>query len=328
MDRNITNLTKFGCCVLIFFHHFFVLEDFACTWGRIACAVFFFLSSYGICKSQQKNNYTFIAFFKKRLSRIYIPYVTINLVFIIGGALLLKGLFIIPQYKLVGHEIGFVDDFSIVTAFYYLIGLLKIDGAMWFIDVLLLSYIFIWLIGKISDRRYRIPVIIIVPITLLFLDRICNTHICLWPTDVIGIITGVLFFEYEKEVGLRIKAKYNLFLLGSIFLFLLCVYLYTTLKDSEMIEWKYMEMLILAYSFFSICIVLSISLVHKCKYPKVCTFMGGVSFFVYLLHIKVINVLNYYNFVPLLLYSILFVSIMSIIMYLLDNRIQKALWKK
>ena len=40
-------------------------------------------------------------------------------------------------------------------------------------------------------------IILIVPITLLFLDRICNTHICLWPTDVIGIITGVLFFEYE-----------------------------------------------------------------------------------------------------------------------------------
>ena len=325
MDRNITNLTKFGCCVLIFLHHFFILEDFACTWGRIACAVFFFLSSYGICKSQQKNNYTFLTFFKKRLSRIYIPYVTINLIFIIGGALLLKG-FVIPQYELVGHEMGFVDDFSVITVFFYLIGLLKIDGATWFIDVLLLSYILIWLTGKISDRKYRILAIVTVPITLLFIDRVCETHICLWPTDVIGIIMGVLFFEYEKEVSLRIKAKYYLFLLGSILLFLLCVSLYTKLKDSEVVEWKYMEMLILLYSFFSICIVLSISLVHQCKYTKVCTFMGGGSFFIYLLHIKVINILNYYSFVPLLFYSIIFVAILSIIMYQLDNKIQKTLW--
>ena len=304
------------------------MEDFACTWGRIACAVFFFLSSYGICKSQQKNDYNFLSFCKKRLSRIYNPLVIVNLLAILGGSLLLKNAFVIPQYKLVGHEIVFIEDYSFATFFYYIFGFNKIDGATWFIDVLILSYIFIWLVRKIEKRLFRITFIVVVPVILLIFDRICGTHICLWPTDVIGIIMGLLSFEFEQTITSFIKNYYRPVLSISIASFSALIFLYIKLKDNNTIEWKYMEMIMLLYSLFSIFIVLSISISNKCNHPKLCSALGGISFFVYLLHIKVINVINFFDIRPLLTYSLIFVAVLSVILFQIDNRIQKLIWKK
>lgn len=275
MDKNTTNLIKFACCILIFFHHYYILEDFACTWGRIACAIFFFLSSYGICKSQEKNNYTLLTFCKKRLTRIFIPYVLVNLLAIIGVSFLQKGVLAIPLFQLVGHGITYVDDSSFTDFLLYTIGLYKIDGAMWFIDVLLLSYIFIWFVIKMNHKVCRDALVIFCPICLLALDRVCKTHICLWPTDVIGIITGILFFNHEKKVLSFIKYKHRLFQIFSLILFTAGVFLYMFLKDNSAIEWKYLEMMMLLYSFFSICIVISISIAYRCPYTKACTILGG-----------------------------------------------------
>lgn len=304
------------------------MEDFACTWGRIACAVFFFLSSYGICKSQQKNNYNFLTFCKKRLSRIYIPYVMTNLLAIIGSALLLKTAFEIPRYELVGHGIVFTEYCSYTKFLNYIFGFNKIDGVMWFIDVLILSYIFIWIVRKIGKRPFRIALIVVVPVILLIFDRICKTHICLWPTDVIGIILGLIFFEFEQTIIFFAKNYYRPILSISIASFSALIFLYIKLKDDNAIEWKYMEMIMLLYSLFSIFIALSISVSNKCNHHKICSALGGISFFVYLLHIKVINVIYYFDIKPLLTYSLIFVAVLSVIMFQIDNKIQKLIWKK
>lgn len=327
MDKNTTNLIKFACCILIFFHHYFILEVFACTWGRIACSVFFFLSSYGICKSQEKNNYKLLTFCQKRLSRILIPYVLVNLLAIIGVSFMQKGVLAIPLYQLVGHGIKYINDFIFTDFLFYVFGLCKIDGAMWFIDVLLLSYIFIWFVTKINNKVCRDVLVIICPICLLVLDRICKTHICLWPTDTIGIISGILLFDNEKRVLSVIKSKHHLFQILCFIIFCASVFLYMFLKDNSAIEWKYLEMIMLLYSFSSICIAMSIPVAYRCPYTKICTALGGVSFFVYLLHIKVVDVINFYSYEPLLWYSLISLAILSALLFQIDNKIQKAIWR-
>lgn len=326
MDRNTTNLLKFGCCLLIFFHHFYILEDFVCTWGRTACSVFFFLSAYGVSKSQQKNNYHFITFFKKRLSRIFIPYL-ITIFLAILFSFFLAGSFSIPIYQLVGHEICFVEGFSILDFFIYLFGVKKIDGAMWFIDVIIISYAFIWLILRLKIKWLRLSIVLTVPVILLVLDRLLSINICKWPTDVIGIVIGIVFFEYETSITATIKRNYRVCLSSSIVLWFFFVGLYMFLQNTESVKWRYMELTILLFSIFSICVACCLSL-KKVKYTKICSLMGGGSFFIYLLHIKVINVLAYYDVVPLLLSSLICVMVLSYLFYLLDKQIQILLWKQ
>lgn len=328
MDKNITNLIKFICCLLIFFHHYFILEIMVSAWGRIACSVFFFLSAYGVCKSLQRSKYGFIIYSQKRLSKIYLPYVLINILAILGGGFLI-GDFVIPEYKLIGHELFFLKDFSLFTLINYTAGFNKIDGAMWFLDVLLISYVFIWFIEGLSSKWMRLFLAITIPVILLILDRVLNTSwICMWPTDTIGIIAGIIYFEFESKFNQFIMKYYKMVLTFAILLWILFVGLYTLGLNSPFVAWRYMEMTILLYSFFSICIVICLSLKIKVNHPSMCSFLGGVSFFVYLSHIKVIDVLAYFQFKPLVAYAFVFVLLTSIFLYYGNSIIQKTIWTK
>lgn len=80
MNRTYTDLIKFISAIAIFVHHFYLKNPAVTSLGFVACGVFFFFSAYGISKSLQHNPIRFGNFCKKRLLKIYMPLLLVNLI--------------------------------------------------------------------------------------------------------------------------------------------------------------------------------------------------------------------------------------------------------
>ena len=85
LDRGVTNLLKLLSCIAIVLHHYsqyaltngegynWFLRVFSSHGGYVGVALFFFLSGYGLAKSNQAHRLRFVEFLKHRLSKVYFP---------------------------------------------------------------------------------------------------------------------------------------------------------------------------------------------------------------------------------------------------------------
>ena len=153
MSRNITDSTKMLCCLMVFFHHFYLGNPWGSTLGRTACCVFFFLSAYGITKSLNKKSVGIILFLKRRLSKIYIPLLIVNAITLIAY-MSFHGAGNIPIFSVFCDQSTTVqaDSLSIL----YLFDVQQIGSVTWFIVVLLMGYLFVWSLSNIPSRNKRV----------------------------------------------------------------------------------------------------------------------------------------------------------------------------
>lgn len=134
-------------CLVIVAHHYssylggahenLVKEFFSLVCGYIAVAMFFFLSGYGLMESEKRRRLSAIAFLKRRLSRVYIPFVLTNILFII--ILLCIGSYEISARNLVFQSFGFE----------------LVDSITWFVPVTLLFYFFVLLLSGLQNRLHK-----------------------------------------------------------------------------------------------------------------------------------------------------------------------------
>lgn len=100
LDRNLTDFIKFMACMMIALHHYSqgmvvagthnpIYQLFSTQGGWLGVAIFFFLSGYGLMKSDMKYHLEAIPFFKKRLLKTYFPAVVVS--FLWGGYMLIRG---------------------------------------------------------------------------------------------------------------------------------------------------------------------------------------------------------------------------------------------
>ena len=79
MSKTYTNNMKAIACLLIFVHHFYMHNSGVVQiLGIWMVSVFFFFSAYGLCFSLEKN-IGFAEYLKKRISKVWIPYLLVNL---------------------------------------------------------------------------------------------------------------------------------------------------------------------------------------------------------------------------------------------------------
>ena len=157
MNRNITDSTKMICCLMVFFHHFYLGSPWVSTLGRTACCVFFFLSAYGITKSLNRKKVGLIDFLKRRLSKVYIPLLMVNVITLMTFVIL-KDAGNVPIFSVFCNQITTVKADSM--SFLYLFDITQMDSVTWFIDVLLIGYLFVWCISNIPSRHKRVVVAI------------------------------------------------------------------------------------------------------------------------------------------------------------------------
>ena len=93
-EKNLTDLIKFLSCLMIALHHYSqgmvvagthnpIYQLFSTQGGWLGVAIFFFLSGYGLMKSDMKNHLDPIPFFKKRILKTYFPAVLVSVIW--GG---------------------------------------------------------------------------------------------------------------------------------------------------------------------------------------------------------------------------------------------------
>ena len=97
----------------------FLIDLIGLRGGVIGVTLFFFLSAWGLSESQNKNQYPFILFAKRRLAKIYIPLIITNIVFYFFWLYFKQNRFNLVSFLLTSLNLKFYD------------------GALWFCNTIL-----------------------------------------------------------------------------------------------------------------------------------------------------------------------------------------------
>lgn len=169
--------------------------------GTLGVALFLILSGYGLHESYRKNGLK--DFWRKRLSKVYMPYIIVMIIEIAIDYLCLKKSYTLIQ--IVGIFFGRGE---------------VLDGTMWYIFYLLLFYIAFWTIYKIAkgDSYICIGGLIVFGIflALLWLLRIYDTPVLsgiYFPFFAIGCLISKLSDANEnyKKIIICIHENKNIY---------------------------------------------------------------------------------------------------------------------
>lgn len=197
LDRNMTDLIKFLSCLMIALHHYSqdmvvagsrnpIYHVFSTQGGYLGVAIFFFLSGYGLMKSDMKLHLGFWSFFRKRLRKTYYPAVFVSLIW--GVWLLVAG-----------------EKFN----FQWIIGVIWFnDEVFWFVRTIIWLYIAFYIyvfVGALNHIEFFKVVL-----------KLILAALVLWWTnmDLINGSSVVLFFvgvslaEQDKWCLKRIRQVY------------------------------------------------------------------------------------------------------------------------
>ena len=171
-DRGFTDFIKFVSCVMIALHHFSQIRCIEGTGnamyfalssqgGYLGVAIFFFLSGYGLMKSEQSKHLPPLAFLKRRLAKTYLPAVLVSIIWAIY--------MVLEQGKSIDINLlkGVVWNFN--------------DEVLWFVRAIICMYILFLIYCHIT--RYKAMVLIALSI------------IAVWCTGV-GLVHGASVFMF------------------------------------------------------------------------------------------------------------------------------------
>lgn len=145
IDRSVSDLAKYICCWIIAIHHYSqyelahgfssspFLKLFSYCGGYIGVAIFFFLSGYGLMKSDQKHPVEVLPFIKRRLLKVYFPVVLTALLWICIS-------FLLNRFE----STDFGGGLSILLC----------EEHLWFVRVIILLYA-MFLLHRITDRKLK-----------------------------------------------------------------------------------------------------------------------------------------------------------------------------
>lgn len=179
LDRSVTDVIKLLSILMIASHHFFqtaltrgdggLFASLYCSQaGYLGVALFFFLSGYGLAKSNQRHQMKFGEFINKRFLKIVLPMVLANLLwavfcFVVVGKLNVLGL----SLKLDVENVPLGGVFCSLMAFCSNTGA-YFDGTLWFIKVLLLLYIAFFVSTCMKNKTKRLIVLALLTVGVVF----------------------------------------------------------------------------------------------------------------------------------------------------------------
>ena len=196
LERNISDLIKFIACIMVALSHYagyylvtisphnILWKLVAANFGYIGVALFFFLSGYGLAKSDQKLQLPFIEYFKRRIVKVYLPAVLVSLIWCILNLILF----------------GYSNPDNLLCNQKYLLGIFWLfnDEVMWFVRTILFLYLCFYIYTHLSkwliDSR---------SVLLLLLLAVLSTLIVAYlnlgdPISVPLFFFGIFIVRYPK----------------------------------------------------------------------------------------------------------------------------------
>lgn len=207
-DRGLTDIVKLLCCLLVAASHYaqhcivvnnhegFLLKLLAAQGGYLGVAIFFFLSGYGVMNSLTRKSISFVDFAKKRLSKVYIPAVSISVFWI----------FLLCLFPDIHQtELGLSEPISWSNILGSLINVFLFkfaDSVLWFIAVIMLLYIVVFVYAKLKATRFsHYRWLVLLFLTLAVTVFTYYTVAPFASVSVFAFSFGVVLCDYNSQIS-------------------------------------------------------------------------------------------------------------------------------
>ena len=301
----------------IIFHHISPLvktgEEFSnfSYMGTYIVSIFFFLSAYGLyVQNESRENYL-DNFLVKRLSKIIVPFFIISLIYMF--------------YRFVNGQLidlnFFINLFKQGSTIIY-------NG--WFVDIIILMYIFFYLSFKFFQNKF---------LSIVFNTIFIICYICLaiklgynfwWYNSVLAFAIGLIWAKNQNKID-RFLEKYYFIVIVLVTVLLFVSHRYDILLKYLHIEDSYSYALAANLDNIIFTIYFIIVFLKKINFSNVSlNLIGRISFELYMIHGLVISMLAKI-FVSSRVNDVLFtlfVLIISLILAWIVNKIDKRIIQK
>lgn len=286
-NRGLTDIIKFLSCLMIALHHFSQIRGvegasnivyflFATQGGYLGVAIFFFLSGYGLMKSEQSKHLTISAFLKKRLIKTYLPAVLVSALW--------------AGYNVIG---GDKYDISLLKGIFWQFN----DEVLWFVRTIIWLYLFFAIYNNIA--KFKLLALPVISIIAVWWTNSGLVH----GGSVLMFFVGVSIAEHGNYWW-QIARKPISWAICSIVVIALCV---VFRSNMFVIHLMFDIVFIFAFIIFSAFYNIDIQ-----NYPH---WLSTCSYDIYLVHNKALMILRpLYTILPLLHFLIL-TSLFTIIFY-------------
>lgn len=303
LNKEQTNLCKAISIIMIVLHHWeqkamLPYIDFLNHIGGLACAVFFFLSGYGLYKSYDKNPDKWCkTFLQRRITKIIIPFWCANILYSLYFDL-------------------FVNAADLNIIILQILGIKLINGHFWFLQAIIVLYLSLYISLKYSKKDWiRLIIMLIGTLAAIFVSggRMGNTV-------SLFFLLGVVLSKYEHHIILFIQNRFNVY--NTFLWILLCIIFISTFN---LVYYKHFLFRILFLINPLIFLYLLISLVKKIRINNsVLTWIGNDSYYIYMMNcfsvILFLSINNLYNPIISLIVYLLFNILLSYVFHKCLNR--------
>lgn len=280
LDRGVTDVIKLLSIFIIASHHFFqtaltrgdggmFVALYCSQAGYLGVALFFFLSGYGLAKSNQRHKMTFREFVDKRFLKIVLPTILANLIWALFCFVAIDKMNIIGlSQKLDVADVSLGEAICSLMAFCSNTGA-YFDGTLWFIKVLLLLYLafFVSTCGNNSAKRLIVLAVLTVGV-MFFVSTIMRTWMAISiPLFWIGVYVADCPAFYRNHLC-ALVFSFIVFCLVTVLLFYQPLIIHAAINYLVVLG-----MIVIAYYF-------------KVKLIGVSAQLGVYSFDIYLTHNK------------------------------------------
>lgn len=296
ISKSCSNQLKGIASIMIVIHHYVHLSGIvggivayiiSAHFGYISVSLFFLLSAYGLTESESMKNSSFLFFIKRRLLKIYKPFIIINIITI----------FI---YLLIGHM-----QFTLLSAGKYLIGIKLIDPLLWYIIVSMMLYVFFWISFQFKKDIYKVIILTLLCVAYMLVGHFYmklpgNIYV-----SVLSFPIGMACSLYAAQIVAVLKS--NRFIIYYLLYIVLDISLFFVFHK---LGFQILKTIVLSFMLIPTYLFISYRNILK---SKIFMFLGNISYETYLVHNKVfilmgIYIINYRNF-PIFLIIVLLVAL-------------------
>ena len=230
-------------------------------------ALFFFFSGYGLSVSGLRRGDYCTGFFSRRLGRVWAPYVLVNF-FAVCIAIIIYG-----------------ENYSGLDMVCYLLGIKLIDGVNWFVDAITFFYLIFYACFRCFSARRAIQTLFICSIFYAGILHAFHFGVY-WINSALAFPMGV-WIAHDKEKLISFVERNNTIILLSGFLFTGIFYLLGFYPNEVGLHVKNIIGLAQILAMGISTLFFTVVLCNLRLNSKVMIFIGGISYELNLMHIKV-----------------------------------------